>query len=94
VLARRTAKALGDEVDVRRGAVRHAASSRAPTELPELSPPLEGLKREVLALANDALAREQRLQERLDTARQQVFFLTNHDPLTGLANRRTLEERL
>jgi len=94
VLARRTAKALGDEVDVMRGAVRHAASSRAPTELPELSPPLEGLKREVLALANDALAREQRLQERLDTARQQVFFLTNHDPLTGLANRRTLEERL
>src|SRR5207244_9981331 len=35
-----------------------------------------------------------RLQERLDTARQQIFFLTNHDPLTGLPNRRTLEERL
>jgi diguanylate cyclase (GGDEF)-like protein len=34
------------------------------------------------------------MQERLDTARQQIFFLTNHDPLTGLPNRKSLEERL
>jgi diguanylate cyclase (GGDEF)-like protein len=34
------------------------------------------------------------MQERLDTARQQIFFLTNHDPLTGLPNRKALEERL
>jgi len=55
---------------------------------------LEGLKREVLALATEFQSREQRLQERLDTSRQQVFFLTTHDALTGLANRKTLEDRL
>lgn len=94
VLARRTARALGGEVEVMREAVRHAAASKAPTEWPELSPPLEGLKREVLALASDFQSRELRLQEKLDTSRQQVFFLTTHDALTGLANRKTLEERL
>ncbi len=48
----------------------------------------------MLSLARDFQSKEQRLQERLDTSRQQVFFLTTHDALTGLANRKTLEERL
>ncbi len=94
VLARRTARVLEGEVQVMREAVRQAAGSGPRAELPELDEPLEGLKRDVLALANDFQAREQRLQERLDNARQQVFFLTTHDPLTGLPNRKTLEERL
>jgi diguanylate cyclase (GGDEF)-like protein len=94
VLARRTARALDGDVQVIREAVRHTASGMHEAELPALDPPLEGLKRQVLALATDYQAKEQRLQERLDTARQQVFFLTNHDPLTGLANRKTLEERM
>ncbi|HEX4944649.1 MAG TPA: GGDEF domain-containing protein, partial [Usitatibacteraceae bacterium] len=94
VLARRTARVLDGEVQVIREAVRHTAGASAGTDLPELSPPLEGLKREVQALATDFQAKEQRLQERLDNARQQVFFLASHDPLTGLANRKTLEERL
>jgi diguanylate cyclase (GGDEF)-like protein len=94
VLARRTARTLGGEVEVMREAVRHAAGSKAPRDWPELSEPLEGLKREVLALAGEFQSRELRLQEKLDTSRQQVFFLTTHDLLTGLANRKTLEERL
>jgi diguanylate cyclase (GGDEF)-like protein len=48
----------------------------------------------VLGLATQFQGQQSRLQERLDTARQQIFFLTNHDPLTGLPNRRALEERL
>jgi diguanylate cyclase (GGDEF)-like protein len=94
VLAKRTARALDGEVEVIRQAVRATAGSGRDADLPELNPPLEGLKREVLALATDYQAKEQRLQERLDTARQQVFFLSTHDALTGLANRKTLEERL
>jgi diguanylate cyclase (GGDEF)-like protein len=94
VLARRTAQALDGEVQVIREAVRHAGAGAHGAELPELEAPLEGLKREVLALASDFQAKEQRLQERLDTSRQQVFFLQTHDPLTGLANRKTMEERL
>ncbi len=94
VIARRTARVLEGEVGVIREAVRLTAAGSRGTELPELDPALEGLKREVLALATDYQSREQRLQEKLDTSRQQVFFLQTHDPLTGLANRKTLEERL
>jgi diguanylate cyclase (GGDEF)-like protein len=94
VIARRTARVLDAEVGVIREAVRLTASGALGAKLPELDPMLEGLKREVLALATDCQAREQRLQERLDTSRQQVFFLQTHDPLTGLPNRKTLEERL
>ena len=95
VLARRTANALDSQVQVMREAVRLAAvTSGSGADLPELEPPLEGLKRDVMALAKDFQSKEQRLQERLDNARQQVFFLSTHDALTGLANRKTLEERL
>ncbi|MGD9954235.1 MAG: putative bifunctional diguanylate cyclase/phosphodiesterase, partial [Burkholderiales bacterium] len=94
VLARRTARALDGDVGVIREALRQTAAGVRGAELPDLDAPLEGLKREVLALATDFHARERRLQERLDTSRQQVFFLTANDPLTGLANRKTLEERL
>jgi diguanylate cyclase (GGDEF)-like protein len=94
VVARRTATSLDGEVKIIREAIRHTAAGAGTAEIPELNPPLEGLKREVLALATDFQAREQRLQERLDTSRQQVFFLTTHDALTGLANRKTLEERM
>jgi DNA polymerase III epsilon subunit len=52
------------------------------------------LKRDVLGLAQDMQSQQGKMQERLDTARQQIFFLTNHDPLTGLPNRKALEERL
>ena len=94
VLARRTARALDSEVQVIREVLRHSASGTAGALLPELDPVLEGLKLDVLSHAADFQAREQRLQERLDTSRQQVFFLNSHDALTGLANRKTLEERL
>jgi diguanylate cyclase (GGDEF)-like protein len=94
LLASLAARAVVGEVEAVREAVRHVAGSGVPPPLPELTPPLEDLKQEVLNLAHDYRGQHGRLQERLDTARQQIFFLTNHDALTGLPNRKALEERL
>ena len=94
ILASLASHAVVTEVDHVRETMRAGLANAAPPEHPELMPPLEDLKREVLALAQQMQDQQTRLQERLDTARQQIFFLTNHDPLTGLPNRKTLEERL
>jgi diguanylate cyclase (GGDEF)-like protein len=94
LLASLAARAVVGEVEAVREAVRNVAGSGVPPVLPELTPPLEDLKQEVLNLAHDYRGHHGRLQERLDTARQQIFFLTNHDALTGLPNRKALEERL
>ncbi|MGZ5571479.1 MAG: putative bifunctional diguanylate cyclase/phosphodiesterase [Usitatibacter sp.] len=88
------ARTVVGEVDAVRGAVRHVIGGGERPEIPELTPPLEDLKQEVLGLAVEFQGQQTRLQERLDTARQQIFFLTNHDPLTLLPNRKSLEERL
>jgi diguanylate cyclase (GGDEF)-like protein len=94
VLSSLTARTAVGEVEAVRDAVRSVAEGAPEPPLPELTPPLEELKREVLGLAHEFKGRHARLQERLDTARQQIFFLTNHDALTGLPNRKALEERL
>jgi diguanylate cyclase (GGDEF)-like protein len=93
-LASLGSRALVGEVEAVRDAVRHVASGGEKPELPELTPPLEELKHEVLGLTQQFQSQHGQLQQRLDTARQQIFFLTNHDPLTSLPNRRSLEERL
>jgi diguanylate cyclase (GGDEF)-like protein len=93
VLGSLLARVVVGEVEMVREAVRNVAGGVQPT-FPELSPPLEDLKQEVLALGDTIKGQHGRLQERLDTARQQIFFLTNHDALTGLPNRKALEERL
>jgi diguanylate cyclase (GGDEF)-like protein len=94
LLASLAARAVVGEVEAVREAVRHVGGSGVAPTLPDLTPPLEDLKQEVLNLAHDYKGTHGRLQERLDTARQQIFFLTNHDALTGLPNRKALEERL
>ena len=94
LLGNLAARTVVGEVDAVRDAVRHVVSGGDRPELPELTPPLEELKLEVLGLATQFQGQQSRLQERLDTARQQIFFLANHDPLTGLPNRKALEERL
>jgi diguanylate cyclase (GGDEF)-like protein len=94
VLASLAARAFVGEVEAVRDAVRHVMGGGERPELPALTPPLEELKQEVLGLAQEFQTHQGRLQERLDTARQQIFFLSNHDPLTGLPNRKALEERL
>jgi diguanylate cyclase (GGDEF)-like protein len=88
------ARTVVGEVDAVREAVRNVAAGGVQPEFPELTPPLEDLKQDVLRLAHDFQGQHARVQERLDTARQQIFFLTNHDALTGLPNRKALEERL
>ncbi|MGZ5082276.1 MAG: putative bifunctional diguanylate cyclase/phosphodiesterase [Usitatibacter sp.] len=93
VLGSLLARVVVGEVEMVREAVRNVAGCVQPT-FPELSPPLEDLKQDVLALGETIKSQHGRLQERLDTARQQIFFLTNHDALTGLPNRKALEERL
>jgi diguanylate cyclase (GGDEF)-like protein len=94
VLGGLAARTVVSEVEAVRSAVRHVVGGGERPDIPELTPPLEDLKQEVLTFAEEYQAQQGRLQERLDTARQQIFFLTNHDPLTGLPNRKSLEERL
>jgi len=93
-LAFLASRAAVGEIDAVREALRHASTGGDEVELPELTPPLEELKHEVLDLAHEMQAQQAKMQERLDTARQQIFFLSNHDPLTGLPNRKAMEERL
>jgi diguanylate cyclase (GGDEF)-like protein len=94
VLAWLASHAVISEANHVRESLRAGLANATPPEHDELMPPLEDLKREVLAVSQQFQDQQARLQERLDTARQQIFFLTNHDPLTGLPNRKTLEERL
>ena len=94
VLAWLASHAVISEANHVRETLRAGLANAVPPEQDELMPPLEDLKREVLAVSQQFQDQQVRLQERLDTARQQIFFLTNHDPLTGLPNRKTLEERL
>ncbi len=94
VLGSLAARMAVGEVDAVRDAVRTVAEGGAQPELPELTLPLDELLEEAVALAQESKGAHTRLQERLDTARQQIFFLTNHDALTALPNRRALEERL
>jgi len=93
-LASQGSRALVGEIEAVRDAVQHVMAGGEGPELPELSQPLEDLKREVLGLTQGFQSERGRLQERLDTARQQIFFLTNHDALTSLPNRKSLEEQL
>ncbi|MGE5097469.1 MAG: putative bifunctional diguanylate cyclase/phosphodiesterase [Betaproteobacteria bacterium] len=94
LLSRLIARAIVGEIDSLREGVRAIASGGEAPELPPLTPPLEELKHELLGFARDFHGQHARIQERLDTARQQIFFLANHDALTGLPNRKMLEERL
>jgi diguanylate cyclase (GGDEF)-like protein len=93
VLGSLLARVVVGEIQMVREAVRNVVGGVQATT-PELSPPLEDLKQEVLSLGETIKGQHGRLQERLDTARQQIFFLTNNDALTGLPNRKALEERL
>ena len=88
------ARTVVGEVEAIREAMRNAVEGGPPPELPQLTAPLEDLKQEALGLTESLRAQHAKMQERLDTARQQIFFLTNNDPLTGLPNRKSLEERL
>jgi diguanylate cyclase (GGDEF)-like protein len=88
------ARAIVGEVDAIRDSMKDLAQTGVHPELPDLTPPLDDLQREALGLAREFHGQHARLQERLDHARQQIFFLTNHDPLTALPNRKALEERL
>jgi len=88
------ARAAVGEVEAVREAVRLVSSGAPAPSLTGLSPPLDELKDDMVRLAEDFHGQHARLQERLDIARQQIFFLSNNDPLTGLPNRKSFEERL
>jgi diguanylate cyclase (GGDEF)-like protein len=94
VLGSLASRAVMGELRAVREALHHVVAGGNEHVDMELTPPLDTLRRELLEMAQQFHDHQARLQERLDTARQQIFFLTNHDPLTGLPNRKTLEERL
>lgn len=94
LLSRLISRAIVDEIEALRHGVRSIAQGGEAPDIPTLTPPLEELKHELLGFAREFHGQHARIQERLDTARQQIFFLTNHDALTGLPNRKLLEERL
>jgi diguanylate cyclase (GGDEF)-like protein len=94
LLGRLVANAIVEEIEAMRTGVRTIMEGAEAPEVATLTPPLEELKHELLGFAREFHGQHARIQERLDTARQQIFFLTNHDPLTGLPNRKMLEERL
>jgi diguanylate cyclase (GGDEF)-like protein len=93
-LASLASRAIAGELAAIREGLRQVAAGAPEPEIPELTPTLQELKDEVLGFTRQLQEQQSRLQERLDTARQQIFFLTNNDPLTGLPNRKTFEERL
>ena len=93
LLSRLLAHTIVDEVEALRDGVRAIAQGGEAPDIATLTPPLEELKHELLGFAREFHGQHARIQERLDTARQQIFFLTNHDALTGLPNRKLLEER-
>jgi len=94
LLSRLVARTIVDEIEALRDGVRAIVQGGEAPDIPTLTPPLEELKHEMLGFARDFHGQHARIQERLDTARHQIFFLSNHEALTGLPNRKLLEERL
>jgi diguanylate cyclase (GGDEF)-like protein len=94
LIAGRLARMLSTDLRGMRTAVQALARAESDVGVPEVSMPLAGLRDDLAVLTEGVQGQLKRMQEKLDGARQQLFYVQTHDPLTGCANRKTLEERM
>lgn len=96
ILARQLARSVSEPVERLVEGVRRMASGERHVRVKPRASSLEiaALERGFNRMADAIATHEEQLQARIDEATHQLAWQANHDPLTGLCNRRRFEEAL